>query len=133
MATTNKSLTTYLPDESVKWLEAYCAGHKHLLNKEGHPKLGTAVADIIARLNSGDLSLPAMPEPESTVLVKYGTEIAEMKESIEKLNAQLVSISEDSTKYVTGTVLTREDVKIIANDAIESKVSALKKPLAAIV
>ena len=127
MATINKSLTTYLPDESVKWLEAYCVGHKHLLNKEGQPKLGTAVADIIARLNSGELSLPVMPEPESAVLVKYSTELEEMKESIEKLNAQLELISKRDTSSVPSTVLTREDVKNIANDAIEARVVELGK------
>lgn len=130
MATINKSLTTYLPDESVEWLKAYCVGHKHLLNKEGQPKLGTAVADIIARLGSGELSLPAMPEPESTVLVKYSTELEGMKESIEKLNAQLELISERDTSSVPSTVLTREDIKTIANDAIEARVVELEKPLA---
>jgi hypothetical protein len=128
MATINKSLTTYLPDESVEWLKAYCVGHKHLLNKDGQPKLGTAVADIIARLNSGELSLPAMPEPESTVLVKYGTELEEMKESIKKLNAQLALISEHGTSSVPSTVLTKEDVENIANDAVEAKVADIKKP-----
>jgi hypothetical protein len=128
MATINKSLTTYLPDESVKWLQDYCLGHKHLLNKEGQPKLGTAVADIIARLGNGELSLPAMPEPEGKVLVKYGTDIEGMKESIEKLNARLELISERGSGNAPSTVLTKEDVENIANDAIEAKVVKLKKP-----
>ena len=49
MATINKSLTTYLPAQSLEWLEKYCLDYKHLQNKDGNPKLGTAIADIIAR------------------------------------------------------------------------------------
>ena len=75
MATTNKSLTTYLPDDSLDWLKEYCSGHKHLLNNDGNPKLGTAIADIISRLATGELTIPTKIDPTSAVPnnVLYGT------------------------------------------------------------
>ena len=91
MATTNKALTTYLPTESVEWLEKYCLDYKHLLNKEGNPKLGTALADIISRLVDGELALPIKIEPVSTVIdnVMYSTEISGLKGEVEALGEQV--------------------------------------------
>ena len=108
MATTNKSLTTYLPPQSVEWLEKYCLDYKHLQNKEGNPKLGTAIADIIARLSDGELSLPVAIEPQSTLLVQYGTEIGQMRGEIEDLKKL---ISEYGTPNLPDTVLNLEVVK----------------------
>ena len=108
MATTNKSLTTYLPHQSVEWLEKYCLDYKHLQNKEGNPKLGTAIADIIARLSDGELSLPVAIEPQSTLLVQYGTEIGQMKGEIEELKKL---ISEYGTPNLPDPVLNLEVVK----------------------
>ena len=82
MATINKALTTYLPPQSVEWLGVYCLDKKHLVNKDGNPKLGTAVADIIARLAGGELTLPATIEQSSS------TEINELKSEVDELKKQ---------------------------------------------
>ena len=108
MATTNKSLTTYLPHQSVEWLEKYCLDYKYLQNKEGNPKLGTAIADIIARLSDGELSLPVAINPQSTLPIQYGTEIAEMRREIEELKKL---IFEYGTPNLRDTVLNLEVVK----------------------
>ena len=108
MATTNKSLTTYLLPQSVEWLEKYCLDYKHLQNKEGNPKLGTAIADIIARLSDGELSLPVAIDPQSTLPIQYGTEIAEMRREIEELKKL---IFEYGTPNLRDTVLNLEVVK----------------------
>ena len=108
MATTNKSLTTYLPPQSVEWLEKYCLDYKHLQNKEGNPKLGTAIADIIARLSDGELSLPVAIDPQSTLLIQYGTEIGQMRGEIEELKKL---ISEYGTPNLPDPVLNLEVVK----------------------
>jgi hypothetical protein len=91
MATTNKALTTYLPTASVEWLERYCLDYKHLLNKEGNPKLGTALADIVLRLADGELDLPVKLEPVSTVIdpEMYRAGISELKSEIEGLTESL--------------------------------------------
>lgn len=82
MATINKALTTYLPPQSVEWLEVYCLDNKQLVNKEGNPKLGTALADIIARLaGGGELTLPATIEQSNS------TEINELKSEVDELKA----------------------------------------------
>ena len=87
MATINKALTTYLPPQSVEWIEEYCLDNKHLQNKEGNPKLGTAIADIIDRLAGGELTLPAKIAQSSTVpnTLKYDTEINELKSEVDEL------------------------------------------------
>ena len=108
MPTTNKSLTTYLPPQSVEWLEKYCLDYKHLQNKEGNPKLGTAIADIIARLSDGELSLPVAIDPQSTLLIQYGTEIGQMRGEIEELKKL---ISEYGTPNLPDPVLNLEVVK----------------------
>jgi hypothetical protein len=115
MATTNKALTTYLPNESVEWLERYCLDYKHLLNKEGNPKLGTALADIISRLADGELTLPPKIEPTSTVVdnAQYGTEIVSLKCEIEELRKV---VTEYSTNNVPSTV---------PDDSLRGEVEAL--------
>jgi hypothetical protein len=115
MATTNKALTTYLPNESVEWLERYCLDYKHLLNKEGNPKLGTALADIVSRLADGELTLPPKIEQTSTVVdnAQYGTEIASLKGEIEELRKVVV---EYSTNNVPST---------LPDDSLKGEVEAL--------
>jgi hypothetical protein len=115
MATTNKALTTYLPTESVEWLEKYCLDYKHLLNKEGNPKLGTALADIISRLADGELTLPPKIEPTSTVVdnVTYSTEILGLKGEIEELRKV---VKEYSTNNVPST---------LPDDSLRGEVEAL--------
>jgi hypothetical protein len=117
MATTNKALTTYLPTESVEWLEKYCLDYKHLLNKEGNPKLGTALADIISRLADGELTLPPKIEPTSTVVdnVTYSTEISGLKGEIEELRKV---VKEYSTSNVPST---------LPDDSLRGEVEALGK------
>jgi hypothetical protein len=115
MATTNKALTTYLPTESVEWLENYCLDYKHLLNKEGNPKLGTALADIISRLADGELTLPLKIESTSTVIdnALYSTEISGLKCEIEELRK---AVTEYSTNNVPSTV---------PDDSLRGEVEAL--------
>jgi hypothetical protein len=142
MATTNKALTTYLPTESVEWLENYCLDYKHLLNKEGNPKLGTAMADIISRLADGELTLPLKIEPTSTVIdnALYSTEISGLKGEIEELRK---AVTEYSTNNVPSTLpddLLRGEVEALGElvtelqDYTKSQFKAvreeLKKPLA---
>jgi hypothetical protein len=119
MATTNKALTTYLPNESVEWLERYCLDYKHLLNKEGNPKLGTALADIISRLADGELTLPPKIEPTSTVVdnAQYGTEIVSLKCEIDELRKV---VAQYSTNNVPSTLL---------DDSLRGEVDELKKLL----
>jgi ElaB/YqjD/DUF883 family membrane-anchored ribosome-binding protein len=87
MATINKALTTYLPTDSVEWLEKYCLEFKHLVNKDGNPKLGTALADIVSRLADGGLTLPARIEQLSTApdTSQCSTEINELKSEVDEL------------------------------------------------
>ena len=122
MATTNKALTTYLPDESVEWLERYCLDYKHLLNKEGNPKLGTALADIVSRLADGELTLPPKIEQTSTVVdnAQYGTEIASLKGEIEELKKV---VTEYSTNNVPST---------LPDDSLKGEVEALGELIAEI-
>jgi hypothetical protein len=122
MATTNKALTTYLPTESVEWLEKYCLDYKHLLNKEGNPKLGTALADIISRLADGELTLPPKIEPTSTVIdnATYSTEISGLKGEIEELRKVF---KEYSTNNVPSTV---------PDDSLRGEVEALGELVAEI-
>jgi hypothetical protein len=139
MPTINKSLTTYLPAQSVEWLESYCFEYKHLQNKDGNPKLGTAVADIIARLANGELALPEKIEYQSTVPVRYGTlleyqstvpvqystVLATLKGEVEDLKRLF---TEYGTSKVPDTVLNSEAIKNeieIALDPIKTAVSKL--------
>jgi hypothetical protein len=124
MPTINKSLTTYLPAQSVEWLESYCLEYKHLQNKDGNPKLGTAVADIIARLADGELALPEKIECQGTATVQYGTELEMLKGEVEELKKLL-------TKYGTnkspGTLLDLEAVKSEIKVALEPIKAAASK------
>lgn len=122
MATNNKSLTTYLPDRSVEWLESYCLEYKHLQNKDGNPKLGTAIADIIARLADGELSLPIKIEPQSTLPIQYGTEVALLKGEVEELKKL---INEYSTSRLPDTVLDLETVKHEIGTALEPVIESV--------
>ncbi len=129
MATINKSLTTYLPAQSVEWLESYCLDYKHLQNKDGNPKLGTAIADIIDRLANGELALPEKIESQSTAPIQYGTEFTALKGEVEELQKLL-------TEYVTNklpdTVLDLETVKHeieVALEPIRESVSNLDADL----
>ncbi len=108
MATINKSLTTYLPTQSVEWLERYCLDYKHLQNKDGNPKLGTAVADIIARLADGELVIPEKIEPQSTSPLQYGTELETLREEVDELKKLF---AEYGTNKLPDTVLDLETVK----------------------
>ena len=92
----------------MEWLEKYCLDYKHLQNKEGNPKLGTAIANIIACLSDGELSLPVAIDPHSTLLIQYGTEIGQMREEIEELKKL---ISEYGTPNLPDPVLNLEVVK----------------------
>jgi hypothetical protein len=116
MATNNKSLTTYLPDRSVEWLESYCLESKHLQNKEGKPKLGTAIADVIARLVDGELSLPVKIEHPSTSPLQYGTEIETMKGEVEELKKL---VTEYGTRNLLNTVPSLETIDTSIETAIE--------------
>jgi hypothetical protein len=130
MPTINKSLTTYLPAQSVEWLESYCLEYKHLQNKDGNPKLGTAVADIIARLADGELALPEKIEPQgtaptqySTLLdtqgnapVQYSTVLTTLKGEVEDLKRLL---SEYDISKVPSTVLNSEAIKNEIEIALE--------------
>ena len=124
MATTNKALTTYLPAESVEWLERYCLDYKHLLNKEGNPKLGTALADIVSRLTNGELTLPLKIEPISTVIdnAQYSTEISTLKVEVEDLKKLL---TEYGTSKSPDTVLDLEAVNKCIDMAIDNRVLPL--------
>lgn len=124
MATTNKALTTYLPTESVEWLERYCLDYKHLLNKEGNPKLGTALADIVSRLTDGELTLPLKIEPISTVIdnAQYSTEISTLKGEVEDLKKLL---TEYGNSKLPDTVLDLEAVNKCIDTAIDNRVSPL--------
>ena len=124
MATTNKALTTYLPTESVEWLEKYCLDYKHLLNKEGNPKLGTALADIISRLNDGELTLPLKTEPTSTVVgnAQYSTEISTLKGEVEDLKK---SLAEYSASKIPDTVLDLEAVNTRIDETIGKAVEPI--------
>jgi hypothetical protein len=129
MATTNKSLTTYLPAQSVEWLESYCLDYKHLQNKDGNPKLGTAIADIIARLADGELSLPAKIESQSTSQLQYGTEIETMKGEVEELKKL---INEYGTGKLPGAVLSLETVSTsieVATEPIAHSIEELRSEL----
>lgn len=135
MATTNKSLTTYLPSASREWLERYCLDYKHLLNKEGNPKLGTALADIISRLADGELTLPVKIEPISTLTdnVLIGTEISTLKSEVEDLKKLL---TEYGTSKSPDTVLNLEAInstpsEVLADDkALEELIKVSIEPLA---
>jgi hypothetical protein len=130
MPTINKSLTTYLPAQSVEWLESYCLEYKHLQNKDGNPKLGTAVADIIARLADGELALPEKIEPQGTALTQYSTlldiqgnapaqystVLATLKGEVEDLKRLL---SEYGVSKVPSTVLNSEAIKNEIEIALE--------------
>jgi len=86
MATINKALTTYLPPQSVEWLEEYCLDNKQLVNKEGNPKLGTALADIIARLAGGELTLPTtIEQSSSTEINELKSEFHDLKKLVDKV------------------------------------------------
>jgi hypothetical protein len=113
MATNNKSLTTYLPDRSVEWLESYCLEYKHLQNKDGNPKLGTAIADIIARLADGELTLPDKIEPQGNVPIQYGTELETIKGEVDELKKLL---TEYGTSKSPDTVL---GLKAVRNELLE--------------
>jgi hypothetical protein len=116
MATINKSLTTYLPAQSVEWLESYCLDYKHLQNKDGNPKLGTAIADIIARLADSELVLPEKIEHESTAPIQYGTELETLKGEVEELKKL---VTEYGTSKLPATVLDLETVKHEIEVALE--------------
>jgi hypothetical protein len=125
MATINKSLTTYLPALSVEWLESYCLDYKHLQNKDGNPKLGTAIADIIARLADGELALPEKIESQSTAPIQYSTEFITLKGEVEELKKLL---TEYGTDKLPDTVLDLETVKYeieVALEPIKESVSNL--------
>jgi hypothetical protein len=125
MATINKSLTTYLPAQSLEWLERYCLDYKHLQNKDGNPKLGTAVADIIARLADGELALPDNIEAQSTLPVQYGTEFETLRGEVEELKKLL---TEYGTNKLPSTILDLEPVKReieVALEPIKESVSKL--------
>lgn len=125
MATINKALTTYLPPQSVEWLEVYCLDNKQLVNKEGNPKLGTALADIIARLAGGELTLPATIEQLSTVpnTLKYDTEIIELKSEVIELK-KLV----DKVMYSTIPSTVPDYIGLTDKlTALEFEVESLKK------
>jgi hypothetical protein len=116
MATINKSLTTYLPSQSVEWLESYCLDYKHLQNKEGNPKLGTAVADIIARLADGELTLPDKIEHQGTAPIQYGTELETLKGEVDELKKL---IAEYGTNKLPNAVLDLEAVRNEIERALE--------------
>lgn len=126
MATTNKSLTTYLPTKSVEWLESYCSDYKHLLNKDGNPKLGTALADIISRLADGELALPVKIEPIGTVTdnAQYGTEISTLKAEVEDLKKLL---TEYGTSKLPDTVLDDKALEELVKASIEPFADRLAK------
>jgi hypothetical protein len=124
MATINKSLTTYLPAQSLEWLERYCLDYKHLQNKDGNPKLGTAVADIIARLADGELALPEKLEYQGTAPVQYSTELEMLKGEVEELKK---SIAKYGTNKSPGTVLDLEAVKNEIKVALEPIKAAASK------
>lgn len=129
MATNNKSLTTYLPDRSVEWLESYCLDYKHLQNKDGNPKLGTAIADIIARLADGELSLPEKIESQGTAPIQYSTEFTTLKGEVEELKKLL---TEYGTNKLPDTVPDLETVKHeieVALEPIRESVSNLAADL----
>jgi hypothetical protein len=134
MATANKAITTYLPPDSLEWLEGYCLQYKHLQNKEGLPKLGTAIAEIIFRLGIGELALPVVPDSKGTSKVQYGTEIEEMRESIERIKKShdtlLELISENSTSNVPPSSPTSETIKSEIERALQpirAELAELKK------
>jgi hypothetical protein len=133
MATINKSLTTYLPAQSVEWLESYCLDYKHLQNKDGNPKLGTAIADIIARLADGELALPEKIESQSTAPIQYGTEFITLKGEVEELKKLL---NEYGTNKLPDTVLNLETVKHeieVALEPIRESVSNLDTDLQSLI
>ena len=124
MATINKSLTTYLPAQSLEWLERYCLDYKHLQNKDGNPKLGTAVADIIARLADGELALPEKSKCQGTESVQYSTGLEILKGEVEELKKLLTKYG---TNKVPSTVLDLEAVKSEIKVALEPIKAAASK------
>jgi hypothetical protein len=121
MATINKALTTYLPTDSVEWLEKYCLEFKHLVNKDGNPKLGTALADIVSRLADGGLTLPARTEQLSTVpdTLKYGTEINELKSEVEQLKKLVNKVLYDNVPSTVPGSIGLAEVKSEIDKALE--------------
>lgn len=121
MATINKALTTYLPPQSVEWLEEYCLDNKQLQNKEGNPKLGTAIADIIARLSGGELSLPATIEQSSTVpnTLKYDTEINELKSEVDELKKLVDKVLYRTIPSTVPDYIGLTDVRLEIEKALE--------------
>ena len=117
MATTNKSLTTYLTADSLEWLKRYCLGVPHLLNNDGNPKLGTALADIISRLATGELTIPTKSDPASAVPnnVLYGTEIEALKGEVEDLKKLF-------TEYRTSSA-----PSTVPDDSLRGEVEALER------
>lgn len=97
MATSKNAITTYIPDDSKAWLEEYCQSNTQLLNSEGKPKLGTAIADIIFRLATGDLTLPTVQQ--GTVPQSDG-EVMELKKLVYRLVQDVEKLKEKSTLNV---------------------------------
>jgi hypothetical protein len=122
MATTNKALTTYLPDASVKWLETYCLEYKHLLNKDGNPKLGTALADIVSRLVDGELTLPLKIDSPSTVpgTLQYDRDLSELKSEVDELKKLLDRYSKSNVPSTVPDSIGLDEVNNIIDRKMES-------------
>ncbi len=134
MATINKALTTYLPTDSVEWLEKYCLDYKHLVNKDGNPKLGTALADIVSRLADGGLTLPARIEQLSTVpdTLQYSTEINELKSEVEQLKKLVDKVLYDNVPSTVPYSIGLAEVKSEIDKALEpinEAIEALKSEM----
>ena len=69
VATSNTPVTTYLGDESIEWLKAYFKEDKyrHLLNRSGEVRLGTALSFIVDSIRLGDVVLPESNTLQSTL------------------------------------------------------------------
>jgi hypothetical protein len=132
MPTINKSLTTYLPAQSLEWLERYCLDYKHLQNKDGNPKLGTAVADIIARLADGELALPEKIEQQSTVPIQYGTLFDAQGNAPVQYSTVLATLKgevEDLKRLFTEYGISKVPSTVLNSEAIKNEIEIALEPI----
>ena len=138
VATSNTPVTTYLGDESIEWLKAYFKEDKyrHLLNRSGEVRLGTALSFIVDSIRLGDVVLPESNTLQST-LPNTGLNRDEVLQLIVESNTvpstglsrdevlDLIVESNTAQSTLPNTGLSRDEVL----DLIEQQIANLKAEL----